>query len=120
MLPPKEYADTKLPNEQVYPAPDPEQVSVAFKKIYDITPGLPPTVGAVQQSVIVSAVAGLHCVILVGAHKVAPNASDDIAIESKNVATKDIATIVNSLDPTKCNFNTEKYKKKPLIKYFCH
>ena len=111
MLPPKEYADTKLPNEQVKSAPDPEQVSVEFKKIYDITPGFPPTVGAVQQSVIVVVVEGLHCVILVGAPKAAPNASDDIAIESKNVATKDIATIVNSLDPTKCNFNTEKYKK---------
>ena len=103
------YADTKLPNAHVKSEPEPVQVSVAFKKIYDITAGFPPTVGAVQQSVIVSAVAGLHCVILVGAPKASPNAWGDIAIESKNVATKDIATIVNSIDPTKCNFNTGKY-----------
>ena len=77
-------------------------------------PGLAPTVGASQQRYMIATVGALHSLRLVGAPKVAPNASDDIAIESKNVATKDIATIVNSLEPTKCNFNTEKYKKNHL------
>ena len=77
-------------------------------------------VDAVQQSVIVVAVAGLHCVILVGAAVgAAAITCDAAAIVRRSVKTKDMVKIVNTLDPIECLFNNKKHTKKPLIKYFC-
>ena len=76
-------------------------------------------VDAVQQSVIVVAVAGLHCDILVGAAVgAAAITCDTTPIERRNVKIKDIVKIVNTLYPTECLFTNVKHTKKPLIKYF--
>ena len=77
------------------------------------------TVDAVQHSVIVVAVDGLHCDIPVGAAVgAAAITCDAAAIVRRNVKTKDMVKIVNTLYPTECLFTNVKYTKKPLIKYF--
>ena len=76
-------------------------------------------VDAVQHSVIVVAVDGLHCVILLGAaFGTAAITCDAAPIKRRNVKTKDMVKIVNTLYPTECLFTNVKYTKKPLIKYF--
>jgi hypothetical protein len=76
-------------------------------------------VDAVQHSVIVSAVGGLHCDMPVGFEVGASAATcDTTPIERRDVKIKDIVKIVNTLYPTECLFTNVKHTKKPLIKYF--
>ena len=76
-------------------------------------------VDAVQQSVMVVAVAALHCLMSLGAAVgAAAITCDATAIVRRSVKTKDMVKIVNTLDPVECLFNNEKHTKKPLIKYF--
>ena len=77
-------------------------------------------VDAVQHSVIVVAVDGLHCDILVGAAVGTDVAitCDAAPIKRRNVKIKDMVKIVNTLYPTECLFTNVKHTKKPLIKYF--
>ena len=72
-------------------------------------------VDAVQQSVIVVAVAGLHCVILVGAAVgTAAITCDAAAIVRRSVKTKDIVKIVKTLNPLECLFNNKNIRKNLL------
>ena len=79
----------------------------------------PEVADAVQHSVISSGSGGLHCDTLLGAEDGAAAITCDAApIKRRNVKTKDIVKIVNTLYPTECLFTNVKHTKKPLIKYF--